>query len=81
MLSNGQGNAEMKYDQEYLKTLYESHNLKDFLKLVNEDKIDDPHVRAIISTLRRSVRTLNLHFNPISINTIQEKRPKTNRLH
>lgn len=71
----------MKYNEEYLKTLYESHNLEDFLNLVNENKIDDPYVRAIVSTLRRSVRTLNLHFNPISINTIQEKSQETNRPH
>lgn len=71
----------MKYNEEYLKTLYESHNLEDFLNLVNEDKIDDPYVRAIISTLRRSTRTLNLYFNPISINSIQEKSRETNHPH
>ena len=71
----------MKYDQEYLKTLYENHTLDEFLELVNENKIDDPFLRAIVSTLRRSIRVLNLNFNPISINTIQEKSQETNHPH
>jgi len=71
----------MKYDQEYLKTLYDNHTLDEFLELVNENKIDDPFLRAIVSTLRRSIRVLNLNFNPISINTIQEKSQETNHPH
>lgn len=71
----------MKYDQSYLKTLYNNHTLEEFLELVDEDKIDDPYSRAIISTLRRSVRTLKLQFNPISIQPSQEKSQETNHPH
>lgn len=71
----------MRYDQDYLKTLYENHTLEEFLDVVKEDKIDDPHTRAIVSTLKRSVRTLNLQFNPIIIKPKTKKSQETNTPH
>ena len=71
----------MLYDHDYLRTLYQSHGLEEFLKIVNEDKIDDPYTRAIISTLKRSILTLNLQFNPIIIDDKTNKSQETNHPH
>lgn len=71
----------MRYDQDYLKTLYQNRTLEEFLDIVNEAKIDDPHTRAIVATLRRSVRTLNLQFNPILIKPKNKKSQETNTPH
>lgn len=71
----------MKYDKDYLKTLFENHTIEEFLLVVKEEKIEDPFIRAIVSTLRRSIRALNLQFNPIIINPIQNKSQETNQDH
>jgi hypothetical protein len=69
----------MKLDQQYLKTLYDNNSLTDFLRLVSDEDIDDPHVRAIVSTLRRSVRNLHLELHPIFSNSFKEKTQESNQ--
>lgn len=69
----------MKLDQQYLKTLYDNNSLADFLRLVSDEDVDDPRVRAIVSTLRRSVRNLHLEFHPIYTNTAEEKTQESNQ--
>lgn len=69
----------MKYDDEYLKTLYNNNNLADFLSLVNIDDVCDPRKKAIIGALKRSIRVLELEFNPIIINTPEHKSTKANQ--
>jgi hypothetical protein len=68
----------MRYDQEYLKILYQNHTLEEFLELVNDDKIDDPYTRAIITTLKRSINNLNLQFNPIIFTDTKKTLQETN---
>jgi len=57
----------MKYDNDYLKTLYDENDLETFLSLVNVEDIADPRKKAIIGALKRSIRVLNLDFNPLPI--------------
>ena len=57
----------MKYDNEFLKTLYENNPLSDFIYLVDPSEIASPRTRAIIAALKRSVQVLELEFNPISL--------------
>ncbi len=57
----------MKYDNEYLKILYDENDLETFLSLVDVENIVDPRKKAIISALKRSIRVLNLDFNPLPI--------------
>ena len=57
----------MKYDNEFLKTLYENNNLEDFITLVDPSDVEDSRTRAIIAALKRSVQVLELEFNPISL--------------
>jgi hypothetical protein len=57
----------MKYDNEYLKTLYDKNDLETFLSLVDVENIADSRKRAIIGALKRSIRVLNLDFNPLPI--------------
>ena len=57
----------MKYDNDYLKTLYDENDLETFLSLVNVEDIADLRKRAIIGALKRSIRVLNLDFNPLPI--------------
>ena len=71
----------MLYDQDYLRTLYQNHSLEEFLEIVNEEKIDDPYTRAVVSTLKRSIRTLHLQFNPIIIKDKTNKSQETNHPH
>jgi|AntRauTorcE11897_2_1112592.scaffolds.fasta_scaffold00078_58 hypothetical protein len=70
----------MKLDHQYLKTIYENNSLQDFLRLVSEEDIDDPRLRAIVSTLRRSVRNIHLEFNPIFSNSPEENTQESNPL-
>jgi hypothetical protein len=58
-------NNKMNYDNEYLKMLYDDNDLHTFLSKVNVDDITDPRKKAIISTLKRSIKVLHLEFNPI----------------
>ena len=57
----------MKYDNDYLKTLYDENDLETFLSLVDVGDIADPRKKAIIGALKRSIRVLNLDFNPLPI--------------
>ena len=57
----------MKYDKEFLKTLYESNTLEDFITLVDPSDIEDSRMRAIVAALKRSAQVLELEFNPISL--------------
>jgi len=57
----------MKYDNEFLKTLYDNNTLADFVYLVDPSEIANPRTRAIIAALKRSVQVLELEFNPISL--------------
>lgn len=57
----------MKYDNEYLKKLYNENDLETFLSLVNVGDITDSRKKAIIGALQRSIRVLNLDFNPLPI--------------
>ena len=57
----------MKYDNDYLKTLYDENDLETFLSLVNVEDIADHRKKAIIGALKRSIRVLNLDFNPLPI--------------
>ena len=57
----------MKYDNEYLKTLYNNKELNEFLSVVSTEEISDPRLRAIIGALKRSITVLHLEFNPIEI--------------
>ena len=57
----------MKYDNDYLKTLYDSNDLASFLSAVNVEEIVDLRKRAIIGALQRSIRVLHLEFNPIPL--------------
>jgi chemotaxis protein MotA len=45
-----------------------------------EEDIDDPRLRAIVSTLRRSVRNIHLEFNPIFSNSPEENTQESNPL-
>lgn len=57
----------MKHDNEYLKRLYNENDLETFLSLVNVEDIVDLRKKAIIGALKRSIRVLNLDFNPLPI--------------
>jgi hypothetical protein len=57
----------MKYDDDYLKTLYDGNDLQTFLSLINVESIADPRKRAIISALKRSIHVLYLEFNPLHL--------------
>jgi len=57
----------MKYDNEYLKILYDENDLETFLSLVDVENIVDLRKKAIIGALKRSIRVLNLDFNPLPI--------------
>ena len=71
----------MTHDHEYLRTLYNNNTLENFLKLVVEEDIDDPYTRAIVSTLKRSIRTLHLQYNPIVFSNTQKKSQELNHPH
>ena len=71
----------MKYDNDYLRTLYQNNSLSEFLALVNVDDVSDPRKKAIISTLKRSITVLDLEFNPIPIDSGQNKSKKVNHPH
>ena len=66
----------MKYDNEYLKTLYDCNDLESFLSIVNVENIIDPRKKAIIGALQRSIRVLNLEFNPIPTDKTTSKLKK-----
>ena len=57
----------MKHDNEFLKVLYESNSLEDFIEMVDPSEVADSRTRAIIAALKRSVQVLELEFNPISL--------------
>lgn len=71
----------MKFDKEYLKTLFNTHSLQKFLELVNEEDIEDNDVRAIVSTLKRSIHSLDIELNPITLSDLQNKQQDSNPPH
>lgn len=72
----------MKYDNDYLKNLYNNNSLEDFLKLVNEKDVADPRTRAIIAALKRSIHVLHLEFNPIILdNPTERNKQSSNQPH
>jgi hypothetical protein len=62
----------MKYDNEYLKTLYNDNDLDTFLSSVDVESVVDPRKRAIIGALKRSIQVLRLEFNPLVIRDAAE---------
>ncbi len=69
----------MKYDNDYLKTLYNAHTLEEFLELVNPEDISQPRTRAILSALKRSIQVLDLEFNPLVITGPSENKEENNQ--
>jgi len=63
----------MKYDNEYLKNLYNTTPLPTFLSMVDVENIPDLRIRAIIGALQRSIRALHLEFNPLPEKEIPEE--------
>lgn len=59
----------MKYDNDFLKTLYENNTLEDFIFIIDPSEVAEPRSRAIIAALKRSVQVLELEFNPISLDS------------
>jgi hypothetical protein len=57
----------MKYDNDYLKQLYETQDLDTFLSSIDVQNIVDPRKRAIVGALKRSIQVLRLEFNPLPI--------------
>jgi hypothetical protein len=68
----------MKYEDNDLKELYENESLETFIEKVNPANIVNPRTRAIVAALSRSVRVLELEFNPIVSPEHVEKREDTN---
>jgi len=62
----------MKYDNDYLKDLYDNNDLDEFLNSINVDNVVCPRTKAIIGALKRSMNMLRLEFNPLQL----ENHPK-----
>jgi hypothetical protein len=60
----------MKYDNDFLATLYGNNDLESFLALVEPEKIVDLRTRAIIFTLKESMQSLKLQFSSLQLNEI-----------
>jgi len=69
------------YRPEELKILYERHDLETFLKEIDIERIADPRMRSIISTLHRSIQNLRLEFNPVEIKAFSNKFEESNKPH
>lgn len=69
----------MKYDDEYLKTIYKNNTLEEFLNKISPEDLSNPRTRAIIGALQRSIRVLDLQFNPIFIKAPMENKEETNQ--
>lgn len=63
----------MKYDNDFLKTLYDQNSLDVFLSSIDINSIEDRRMKAIIASLKRSISVLDLEFNPIPLNRDNEK--------
>ena len=69
----------MKYDNDYLKTLYNNHTLEEFLELVSPEDVSEPRTRAILAALKRSIQVLDLEFNPLVITEPSENKEENNQ--
>lgn len=58
----------MKYDDNYLRTLYIQHDLMGFLELVDVGEVQSPRLRAVLGAIKRSIDVLYLEFNPLPPN-------------
>lgn len=55
------------YSEAEIKKLYNDHDLVTFLKILDFEKVSDPKLRSILSTVYRSLINLELEINPIYI--------------